>query len=172
MACKVSSWEEGKGMRKTRGFLVVSLPDMVPALTRLAQRWVKRKGVVQVKGDLMVGQGWTNLIFRLRYMVERNTAYMETREQVRENVKINRYWQEHAGDGNPCERWNENKDTWFVEMWSQQKYIMKEGGRNGLRDSAAGHVLMDMTLCVTVTKGAEANAALGKQGNGLELLGA
>jgi hypothetical protein len=45
-------------------------------------------------------------------------------------------------------------------------------GRNGLRDSAAGHVLMDMTLCVTVTKGAEANAALGKQGNGLELLGA
>jgi hypothetical protein len=32
------------------------------------------------------------------------TAYMETREQVCENVKTNRYRQEHAGDRNPCEQ--------------------------------------------------------------------
>jgi hypothetical protein len=54
--CKVSSREEGEGTRKTRGFPVVSLPDAEPALTRLARRRVKRKGVARVKGDSMVGR--------------------------------------------------------------------------------------------------------------------
>jgi hypothetical protein len=40
-------------MRKTRGFLVVSLPDMEPALTRLVRRQLKRKGVAW---NLMVGR--------------------------------------------------------------------------------------------------------------------
>jgi hypothetical protein len=46
----------GRRARKTRGFLVVSLPDTEPALTRLARRQAKRKGVARVKGDSMVGR--------------------------------------------------------------------------------------------------------------------
>jgi hypothetical protein len=44
-------------------------------------------------------------------------------------------------------------------------------GRNGLRGGTAGHVLTDMTSRVTVTKGAEADAALGERGDGLEHCG-
>jgi hypothetical protein len=47
----------------------------------------------------------------------------------------------------------------------------KRKGKEWLRDSTAGHILTDMTLCVTVTKGAEADATLGKQGDGLEHCG-
>jgi hypothetical protein len=56
-------------------------------------------------------------------------------------------------------------DSWRHEADGS---ITKEGRRNGLRGGAAGHVLTDMTSRVTVTKGAEANAALGKRGDGLE----
>jgi hypothetical protein len=59
-------------------------------------------------------------------------------------------------------------DSWRREADGS---ITKEGRRNGLRDGAAGHVLTDMTSRVTVTEGAEADAALGERGDGLEHCG-
>jgi hypothetical protein len=43
-------------------------------------------------------------------------------------------------------------DSWNVKL---MEVYNKRKGKEWLRDSAAGHVLMDMTLHVTVTKGAE-----------------
>jgi len=59
-------------------------------------------------------------------------------------------------------------DSWRREADGS---ITKEGRRNGLRGSAAGHVLTDMTSRVTVTEGTEADAALGERGDGLEHCG-
>jgi hypothetical protein len=54
------------------------------------------------------------------------------------------------------------------EMRSRRKYINGRKGKEWLRGGAAGHVLTDMTSRVTVTEGAEADAALGELGDGLE----
>jgi hypothetical protein len=56
-------------------------------------------------------------------------------------------------------------DSWNVkltEVYNERK------GKEWLRDGAAGHVLTDMTSRVTVTEGAEVDAALGEWGDGLE----
>jgi hypothetical protein len=50
----------------------------------------------------------------------------------------------------------------LTEVYNERK------GKEWLRDSTAGHILTDMTLCVTVTKGVEVDAALHEWGNGLE----
>jgi hypothetical protein len=58
-----------------------------------------------------------------------------------------------------------------VETRSRRKYINGRKGKEWLRGGAAGHVLTDMTSRVTVTEGAEADAALGERGDGLEHCG-
>jgi hypothetical protein len=52
-----------------------------------------------------------------------------------------------------------------TEVYNERK------GKEWLRGGAAGHVLTDMTSRVTVTEGAEADAALGERGDGLEHCG-
>jgi hypothetical protein len=49
-----------------------------------------------------------------------------------------------------------------TEVYNERK------GKEWLRGGAAGHVLTDLTSRVTVTEGAEVDAALGEWGDGLE----